>query len=277
MKSNLILGALLIFAPNLSLAATVNAVADTQIVVGDVQTGDYESDNATNVAVQASFFEPAGTAFSSVNASAETLSFEVTSAARPSGSGTGAVVWGRARSEMVSQYRAIGSGTFHVNLALTGMFRVNTDRDVGLPLAHILGGFEVSSSLGTVAERVSNTDPSSPLFGLLAGDINQQITGSIAVSDGDMISLRLLGLADAGEYPLQDGEREVNPAFFASSTRLFGLAFVRADGFELEPITDQIAPVPLPAGLPLLLGGLAGLGALGLRNTRKTAQQEVEQ
>lgn len=44
-----------------------------------------------------------------------------------------------------------------------------------------------------------------------------------------------------------------------------GQTFLRNDGFSIDDISVNIAPVPVPAGLPLLLAGLGGLALLRRR------------
>ena len=270
-NKNWIFGALYLLAPCMTSAATFDAVAAARIHTAYASAGEYltgSADTASGTpfeAIEANATVAEGVAFARVFGDPSQLSFSLSSAARAPGSDIDAAVYARARSGIHSGFSAVGSGIFHVNLAVSAAFSVTTDRDDGVPLAHVIAGFEITTRNEVFTRRVSNTDPGSPLAGLFAGAYTGEISGSVAVADGDLITLRLFGVADTGEYPLFGSERDANPSFFSATSRLNGGATVGAEGFDLVPVPLIPAPVPLPAGFPLMLAGIASFAVALLR------------
>ena len=271
MTGKLVFGACILLAPGVAGAATLSAVAEARVSTADISAGEYltevvdTADGATAQGITADVSELAGDAFAHVSSAPSEFTFRLSSAARAPGAETDATVYARARFGITSEYRAVGSGVFNVDLAVSAAFSVMTDRDDGVLLAHVFAGFEITTPDDVFARRVSNTDPFSPLAGLFSGAHTGVVSGSVSVEDGDPIILRLFGVADTGEYPQSGSERDNNASFFSATSRLFGGASLRAEGFDLVPVPDLPAPVPLPAGFPLLIAGLAGLAAARMR------------
>lgn len=89
--------------------------------------------------------------------------------------------------------------------------------------------------------------------------------GSVTYDMGDQWITALNGSL-GGDFGF--GGRLFTSSINGSREAVFGGSGVGNDAFTLRITTDEVSAVPLPAGLPMLLAGLAGFGVLRRRQTR---------
>lgn len=273
MKRLLITVAMTVLLPGFAAAATLSTVVDARYQSGGTAGGDSVTevtDTSSGVLTQAlDTFALAASGASSAAADVDHANRRLllSSTARNSGSAGEALHWARARTEVTSRYRVEGNGTLFLTLATAGFATALTDRDDNRSLTHLLAGFRVETPNETVSERVSSADPSGPIFGLNGNGFSIDLGAAVDVQDGDVLTLTLFGLADSGDFPNLTIPRTPLGSFFDARAEISASLSLREDGIRLVP--EEISPVPLPAGLPLLVAGLA---SLALARRRQAAQ-----
>lgn len=78
-------------------------------------------------------------------------------------------------------------------------------------------------------------------------------------------------VAVVGMIDLADGLNEFTFGFTSPGPNNGGSQGLGDEGWGVNNVNLEVAPVPVPAALPLLAGAIAGLGALGLRRRRARA------
>lgn len=105
----------------------------------------------------------------------------------------------------------------------------------------------------------SKLDPS-PIFLSNSGIRTLDFSGQIDVAAGEEFSIEMILFGQMGQFTPIGG-------FLRGTLNLQGEWMVSSTG-GFRPISDDLAPVPVPAGLPLMI---CGLGALGCMRLRKSA------
>ena len=126
---------------------------------------------------------------------------------------------------------------------------------------------------GLLTEQVPNpkppnttegdADPTLVTFGLTAGLFKTRLVARLNEDTNDLISFRMFSLSN-GLFTI--------PGFSFYSKEgadplLFDFASSRAPTLTVT-VEEALTPVPVPAALPLLLSGLAGVGLIGWRRRR---------
>lgn len=139
----------------------------------------------------------------------------------------------------------VGNGSFF-SLGVNGSLVAEFDPGFSGPEARIIEVTFVGSPQREAAEVFGSNDGVN--FTSLGVVTNQTTPGSS--QNPNQVSFtgnyRFLGLKDV-------------------SATFFGLPLNSGDGYDIDAIAVTVAPVPLPAAGLMLLGGLAGLGALRAR------------
>jgi len=274
MKHSLLVLASALVLPLCANAATYNLVAEAQHELYEIETGnrlDINRDTTTDgtftqIHVQKDYDgndARAGTIYDH-----EDMSFSLYAKASNAPGGDASKNFARSRLEATSQYVVSGDGTLKLDLGVTGMFDVLSDRGDGKALSHILAGFSVALADGTVYRRLSSFDPANDISNANGVHVMEDLSETIALKDGDRFTLSLFALADAGDFPNFTIPRDYQTSFFEAQSEISGALSLTTEGIGL----DEIAPVPLPAGLPLLMAGLGGLALMGRKAKHRDAR-----
>lgn len=274
MKQSLLIFASALVFPLCANAATFSLVAEAQHEFYEIEVGnrleivrDTETDGpSAQITIHREYADNEASAEAIYDHS--DMSFSLTSSATNAPGGDGSKHFARSRLEATSQYGVSGDGTLRLDLGVTGLFGGLTDRNDGRALSHILAGFSVELSDGTIYRRLSSFDPLNDLSNAMGISIFEELTETIALKDGDTFSLSMFALADAGDFPNNTIPRDYETSFFAAHSEISGGLMLTTEGIGL----DEISPVPLPAGLPLLLGGLGGLALLRRKGQQRAAR-----
>lgn len=270
-----------------SLFADAGTLFPTAIIsdqVNDtVSDTDYQGDAAAAISVSAA------SASAVVNLAAGTVKFD----ARAS---TGSRRFGESREGSISsldvrleeRFQVTGSGTVSFTAAIDGTLaatfvdpgnvgvRAGTSASLlarivdplGLSIDRTVGFDNFASSIDSVAFSNANRGDSRSRI------IDDAVAVSFDVADGDFIDLL---------FSIEAGASTKSGPFVTASTADFlntaTLSFATSSGVSITPSNsaflsgttapDPLAPVPLPAGLPLLLTGLGlGWGLLRSRGSK---------
>ncbi|WP_424973041.1 VPLPA-CTERM sorting domain-containing protein [Dinoroseobacter sp. S76] len=255
-----------ILLPNLVQAATVTTLVEARSVTGDTIQGEVVNEMSSQAPQSLSASTPNATA--TANTDVENWEFQLRSdVERPSGD-PASEEFARARADITQTFEVVGTGTVFFEMQIGAGLSILSDRGDATDLAHVIAGFEASTATSEIYERVSNRDPDDFLFEELDAAIGGTLTGEIDVTDGQMLTISAFGLADAGDFPLDELTRLPQSAFFDVTAISNGTLSFVGKGVELLPTDLDVAPVPLPASLPLLLGGLGAMVAYRRRATR---------
>ena len=111
-----------------------------------------------------------------------------------------------------------------------------------------------TSNYGQIYESTLDPDP---IFLTNGGIRTLDFSGQIDVAAGEEFSVEMVLFGQMGQFtPIG--------AFFQGTLNLDGDWMVSSTG-DFRPVLDDLAPVPLPAGLPLIVCGLGALGCMRLR------------
>ncbi len=152
------------------------------------------------------------------------------------------------------------SGTVIVALDYTGAFSVKTDLIDNDTFAFLSASLEIEGlglPIRQQAFQFSNPETQESSF-------SDRILATFDVESGDVFELTALVSAT-------NGSTDDIPAFIEARSSIEGLfSITTRDGASFyDP--DDVAPVPLPASLPLLFGGLLGLRLLQRRRSKCVA------
>lgn len=152
-----------------------------------------------------------------------------------------------------------GSDTVY-NLFLNGLGIVNSAVNNGESITFSFGQLvdNVSISIG-VASRNTDVDPL-PLLG--------QRTVDVFDAGGNLIGSHVQG--NVGEFDISAIAGGQSLSYFTMTADLNTSFRITQLGYELAPLPETPAPIPLPAAATLLLGALGAL-ALIRRRPKKTA------
>ena len=138
--------------------------------------------------------------------------------------------------------------------------RAGTGRSLGLTSGGDLSLYDPGASGFSFDTITFNFSAATTQFGISFSDqslSNQPVTFSLGGSIVDTISISTPNSAD------------LNSFFFEASTA-FDSVTLDLQGVYIDAIhVSGVAPVPLPAGMPLLLAGLGGLGLVARKKQQK--------
>lgn len=111
-----------------------------------------------------------------------------------------------------------------------------------------------TSNYGRIYESALDPDP---IFLTNGGVRTLDFSGQIDVAAGEEFSVEMVLFGQMGQFtPIG--------RFFRGTLNLHGDWMVSSTG-DFRPVPDDLAPVPLPAGLPLMICGLGALGCMRWR------------
>ena len=142
------------------------------------------------------------------------------------------------------------SGRIEVLLLYAGVFSVTTDLVHNDPFAFLSASFEIAGLQSPIRQYAfQSSDQTRTEDSFLA-----RLLATVDVEEGDVFDI-------TAQLSATNGSTDDITAFIEASARIEGLLSFRAlDGASFEEDLD-VALVPIPASLPLLLGGLLGLRA----------------
>lgn len=150
------------------------------------------------------------------------------------------------------------SGRIEVSLLYSGAYSVTTDLADDDGFAFMAASFEIAglqSPVGQQAFQVSDLTRNEDSF--LA-----RLLTTVEVEEGDILDI-------TAQVSATNGSTDDITAFIEASARIEGVFSITAlDGASFDEDLG-IAPVPLPASLPLLIGALLGLHGLQRHRSRR--------
>ncbi|MEM0921535.1 MAG: VPLPA-CTERM sorting domain-containing protein [Pseudomonadota bacterium] len=260
-----------ILLPNLAQAATVTSLVEVRSTENGATQGEVVNETATDTpqSLMAATPDP-DRAKAQATTDVENWNYALRSDVEKPAGGDPSEDWARARTEMTQSYEVVGTGKVVFEMDFSVGMTTLTDRNDGTNLSHVIAGFEAETLSEEVYMRVSNRDPDSFLFDQGNAALAGTLMGEIAVIDGEMLTISAFGLADAGEFPLDEVTRFPQSAFFDVSAISNATLSFMGEGVRLIPVEMDVAPVPLPASLPLLIGGLGALAAYRRRRAPRS-------
>jgi len=258
-------------------ATTVSLLAASYVIpesgsVGETLSTDYDIDAGELPRPQrVSAGNPIGSAKSSVSAAPNGMSFGAYAYASNFGGAGDGQVWSMAKSETTSEFRAFADGAITFDMEVSGLYNSLTDRDDDLPLTRVIADLTVITPSDTYIHRIADFDPASNAYDSNGTAFDDAISATIDLNAGDEVLFLVSLLAQAGDFPSLAIPREPLGSFFEAEVELTGSLFLRGQGVITVPGDDLVAAVPLPAGLPMLLAGLAGFGVIARRKNASRA------
>lgn len=271
MKLKTIALATIVICPFAGQAATINSVTDAAYKHPDIEVADRKNETLETASGETSLSLRSEVVFDDGSAIATSLydhadmSFNLWANASSAAGGEPTQRWARSRFSTLASYTASGNGTLFLDMIANAGFSTLTDRDGPDPLTMVLAGFSVLTPDATVYERASSADPSSVFSEADGATVSAQLSSEIEVKNGDTIVIEYFGLADAGDFPKDGLNRNFDSSFFAANAHVRGQFTLRTQGTTLIEDEVDLAPVPLPAALPLMLFGLGSLVAVTRR------------
>ncbi len=165
---------------------------------------------------------------------------------------------------VIYDFIASGSGQvtsdFHVFHAFEALSDAYVPRDL---LGFTIGTGISTPSAARASGYVSSVDPN-PAFDQPTGDLSNHLDVELDVFDGEEVSVYVT-------YHAHFGRADEADAFFSLFAGMESEWFIQAgEGLTLDPV--DIADVPLPASLPMLLSLVLGAaGVLRVRNRQRIA------
>lgn len=196
-----------------------------------------------------------GSAFSAWNESARDHRVGVSARTLENSPGAFAASFGRVEERQ--SYIADTAGTVTLDYSLDIFHLLVSD------LAPLRDFYSYGLSLALIGETTnyariyeSTFDPD-PIFLANSGVRTLDFSGEIDVAAGEEFSVEMVLFGQMGQFTPVG-------AFFQGTLNLQGDWMVSSTG-DFRPVPDDLAPVPLPAGLPLMVCGLGVLGCMRLR------------
>ena len=159
-----------------------------------------------------------------------------------------------------------GAGNYGSSITVSGATITNASGGnilVGASAAGKADGFCSLSSFGTCEADTDLT------FGSAVTNLSFDLDGS---NPGDMVDISLYGLGNAllATLSYTTPDQHIDLSAYGTITRLFFDDSSTAAGYGYSNfLFDSVGgQVPLPAGLPLMLGGVAALFGLGRKKRR---------
>jgi hypothetical protein len=173
-----------------------------------------------------------------------------------------------ATAQIIEQFQVTGNGTVFAFLALDGSYDVSNFNS-GTPGFAIQANLSFGSVSGFIGGITNDFLQINGTTGPYSGTINHELASQANVGDGTVFTLTafLLAQIHAGTHGTIDLSNTATLFLVASN----GVTLTPADSRFLENPAYSPSEVPLPAALPLFLGGAALLGFLGRRRKKPMA------
>ena len=169
-----------------------------------------------------------------------------------------------------ARYTAVGDMRVTVSLDLVGEFAALTDRPLADRLVGVGGSLSIFSPGLSFLEARGTDLTGDPLNGLASGSFTDQIAATFDLADGEAFDLQVRLRSVAGDVVSPLAPAVLLQSFYDARSTMSAFLSIETDGGSLISGDSTISPVPLPAGLPMLVAALGGLGYLSRK--RKNAR-----